>query len=334
MGAGAVNGAGGPVAAAIAGRAPESTETHPRAGSRPGAARTRAGGTRYRASVFRKTSHHPASLQSVSEPENHPDDPYTPTEALPALREKAMGFWEHLEELRGVLIKSLVVFIICAVGVGVFAFEFFDKLLWPLHHVAKDYPDVSSKLGTNSIMEVFNMIIQLCVFGGLLIAAPFILFFVGQFVAPALTEREMKAVAPLCASALVLFLIGAAFSFFLLMPSTVRIAIELNNAFGLETRWTVGTYFSTLTWLVLGSGAVFEFPLVIVLLVWLGILSTAFLRKYRRHAIVVIFIIAAIVTPTPDPVTQSLFAAPLYLLFELSIIVSTRIEKRKAAMKV
>jgi sec-independent protein translocase protein TatC len=84
---------------------------------------------------------------------------------------------------------------------------------------------------------------------------------------------------------------------------------------------------------VLGSGAVFEFPLVIVLLVWLGIITTDFLRKYRRHAIVVIFVIAAIVTPTPDPVTQTIFAAPLYLLFEISIIVSSRVEKRKKALK-
>ena len=126
-----------------------------------------------------------------------------------------------------------------------------------------------------------------------------------------------------------LFLLGSAFSFFLLMPSTVRIAIELNQAMGLETRWTAGNYFTTLTWLVLGTGAVFEFPLVIVLLVWLGVLTTEFLRKYRRHAIVLIFVIAAIVTPTPDPVTQTIFAAPLYALFEISILVSSRVEKRK-----
>jgi sec-independent protein translocase protein TatC len=78
---------------------------------------------------------------------------------------------------------------------------------------------------------------------------------------------------------------------------------------------------------------VFEFPLVIILLVWLGVLTTAFLRKYRRHAIVLIFVIAAIVTPTPDPVTQSLFAGPLYALFEISVLVSSRVEKRKAAAR-
>ncbi len=245
-----------------------------------------------------------------------------------------MGFWQHLEELRGTLVKSVVVFVICAVAIGYFAVEFNETLKWPLTYVARDYPDLDTKLGTLSIMEVFNMVIQMCVFGGLMLAAPVILFFVGQFVAPALTEKETKAVLPMCISALVLFLIGAAFSFFLLMPSTIRIAIELNNAFGLETRWTAGNYFTTLSWLVLGSGAVFEFPLVIVLLVWLGIITTAFLRKYRRHAIVAIFVVAAIVTPTPDPVTQSIFAAPLYALFEISILVSSRVEKRKARANV
>jgi sec-independent protein translocase protein TatC len=78
-------------------------------------------------------------------------------------------------------------------------------------------------------------------------------------------------------------------------------------------------------------GASFEFPLVIVLLVWLGIMSTASLRKYRRHAIVVIFIIAAIVTPTPDPIVQTMFAVPLYALYEVALIISTRVEKKREA---
>ncbi len=268
----------------------------------------------------------------MSDAKDKPDDPNAPAELLPdkpAPREKAMGFWDHLEELRGTIIKSLVAFLICATLVGIFCTEFNHALLWPLHHVAKDYPTLDPKLGTLSPLEVFNIVIQMCVFGGLFLASPFILFFIGQFVSPALTERELKALLPLCISALVLFLIGASFSFFLLMPSTVRVAVELNNAFGLEVRWTAGNYFTTLTWLVLGSGGVFEFPLVIILLVWLGIMSTAFLRKYRRHAIVVIFIIAAIVTPTPDPFTQTIFALPLYALYELSIIISTRIEKKR-----
>src|SRR5207302_24872 len=167
--------------------------------------------------------------------------------------------------------------------------------------------------------------------GGLVLAAPLIFFFIGQFVAPALTEREIKAVVPIIGSALVLFLAGASFSFFFLVPSTIRVSIEINQLLGYTLRWTPGSYYSLLTWLVLGVGAAFEFPLVIVLLVWLGIMSTAFLRKYRRHAIVVIFIIAAIVTPTPDPITQTTFALPLYALYEISILIASRVEKKRLA---
>ena len=96
-------------------------------------------------------------------------------------------------------------------------------------------------------------------------------------------------------------------------------------------RWTPGSYYGLLMWLVLGVGAAFEFPLLIILLIYMGIMSTALLCKYRRHAIVAIFIIAAVVTPTPDPITQTMFAVPLYVLFELSILVGRRVEKKRAA---
>jgi len=267
----------------------------------------------------------------VSEPDEHPDTTDLPAEALPPAREKPMGFWDHLEELRWTLVKSAVVFTVFAVLIGVFLKEFNDVLLWPLNSVKGQHPEVILELGTTTIMEGFNVVIQMCVLGGLVMAAPFILFFVGQFVAPALTERELKAVLPLCASALALFLLGATFSFFVLVPSTIRVALEINQLFGYALRWTPGSYFSLLTWLVLGVGAAFEFPLVIVLLVWLGIMSTAFLRKYRRHAIVVIFIIAAIVTPTPDPITQTMFALPLYVLYAIAILAASRVEKNRSA---
>jgi sec-independent protein translocase protein TatC len=248
----------------------------------------------------------------------------------PIGREKAMGFWEHIEELRGTLIKSIAAFVICATIVGFFLKEFQGVLQWPLEQVHKEYPNMSFTLGVMSFMEVFNTVIQMCVVGGLVLALPFILYFIAQFVAPALTEKEMKIVLPLCCSSLVLFLLGASFSFFLLMPSTIRVSVQLSDMFGFENRWTAGSYYNTLMWLVAGTGGVFEFPLVIVLLVWLGIMTTAFLRKYRRHAIVVIFIIAAVVTPTPDPFNQTLFAAPLYALFELSILIASRVEKKRA----
>jgi sec-independent protein translocase protein TatC len=252
-----------------------------------------------------------------------------PTEDLPPppAREKPMSFWDHLEELRVVLIKSALAFIVAAVLIGIFMKEFNDYLMWPLNQVKAAHPDLVIELGTQKVMEVFNMVIEMCLMGGLVIASPFILFFIGQFVSPALTEKETKVVAPMCFSALILFLCGAAFGF--LVRQTIEMAVQLNQDFNLAVRWSIGDYYSTLAWLVLGVGAAFEFPLVIVILVWMGVMTTEFLRKYRRHAIVAIFIIAAIITPTPDPITQTVFALPLYALYEGAIIVGRRVEKKR-----
>ena len=253
-------------------------------------------------------------------------------EAVIPLHEKPMGFFQHLEELRWTLIKCAVVFVVFAVLIGFFLKEFNNVLLWPLHHVQAENPKLTFDLGTTSIMEGFNVVIQLCCAGGLVMSIPFFLFFLGQFIAPALTPKEMKVVLPVCLSSFVLFLLGAAFGFFLLVPSTVRVATQINELFGFVMRWTPGSYYSLLTWLVFGVGASFEFPLVIILLIYLGIMKVDTLRKFRRHAIVVIFIIAAVVTPTPDPFTQTLFAIPLYLLYELAIIVGARVQKRHVAL--
>ena len=244
-----------------------------------------------------------------------------------------MGFWEHLEELRMTLIKSAVVYVLFATIIGIYVKEFNDVLLWPFNYVKAGNPNITIDLGTTTIMESFNVVIQLCLLGALPFATPFIFFFVGQFIAPALTEKEMKMVLPFCVAAFVLFALGSVFSFFLLVPSALRVSIEINQMMGFVIRWTPGSYYSLLTWLVIGMGASFEFPLVIIILVYLRILKVAFLRKYRRHAIVVIFIIAAVVTPTPDPLTQTIFATPLYILYELSILFGARIEKKRLAQE-
>lgn len=267
----------------------------------------------------------------MSDSDPYSEEPFPTEDAVASPREKAMGFFDHLEDLRWTLLKCVVAFLLCAGVIGYGLHEFNEVLLRPLHLVQAEYPKQVIDLGTVSVMEGFTVVIQMCVLGGLMLAAPFLLFFIGQFVSPALTQRELKMVLPVCFAALGLFLCGSVFSYFLLVPSTLRVSVEINEMFGFVMRWTPGSYYSLLTWLVLGVGASFEFPLLIVLLVYMGVMTTAFLRKYRRHAIVVIFLIAAIVTPTPDPFTQTLFAAPLYLLFEIAIIAGGRIEKRRAA---
>jgi len=258
------------------------------------------------------------------------DDDYAEGDEV-SLREKPMGFLEHLDELRGTLVKCAITFVVFAVAIGVFMKKFNDVLLWPLNTVRGESDNLVLDLGTNAPMEGFSVIIQMCTMGGLMLAAPFMLFFVGQFVAPALSEKELKAVLPTCGAAMLLFVLGASFGFFLLVPSTLRVAIEINDMFGFVMRWTPASYYSLLIWLVFGVGAAFEFPLLIVLAVYIGVLKVDTLRKYRRHAVVVIFIIAALVTPTPDPFTQTLMAAPLYVLFELAVLAGARVEKRRRA---
>jgi sec-independent protein translocase protein TatC len=260
---------------------------------------------------------------STSDERDHTAEP------IGSPRERVMGFWDHLNELRGTIIKSVIVFVLFAALIGYNLRDFNTLLMWPFHTVALEYPQLVIELGTGSMMEPFNIIIQMCLFGGLMLSAPFVLFFAGQFVAPALTAKEMKAVLPLCTSAFFLFVGGAAFGFFLLVPSAVRVTIEINQTFGWAFRWNVDSYYTMLIRLVLGVGATFEFPLLIVLLVWLGIVNTAFLRKYRRHAIVAIFVVAALVTPSTEPLSQTLLAAPLIALYEIAILVATRVEKHR-----
>jgi len=244
-----------------------------------------------------------------------------------------MSFFGHLEELRWTLVKSVGVYLVFAILIGIYMKEFNDVLMWPFRHVAEGNPDIKIDLGTTTIMEGFTVVIQMCFLGALAPAAPFILYFVGRFISPALSDKELKLVMPSCLAAILLFLLGSAFSFFLLVPSTLKVSVEINQLLGFVMRWTPGSYYSLLTWLVLGVGAAFEFPLLIVLLVYMGVLRVATLTKYRRHAIVVIFIIAAVVTPTPDPVTQTMFAVPLYLLYEIAVFIGWRIEKRRALKK-
>ena len=244
-------------------------------------------------------------------------------------REKPMGFLDHLEELRGTLIKCAIVFAVFVALIGYNLREFSGVLAQPLEDVRAEYPQFSTKLITNSPMGIFSMMINVCVVGGVALSLPFWFFFVSQFIAPALTKRELGVLVPACIAALGLFLAGAAFGYFILVPSTIRVAYELNVYMGVDPLWTADKYYGLLMWMVLGVGTAFEFPLLIVLSTYMGLIEVPTLRKYRRHAIVVIFIIAAVVTPTPDPLNQCMFALPLIILYELSIWVSAIIVRKR-----
>lgn len=247
---------------------------------------------------------------------------------------KAMGFLDHLEDLRWTLIKSVVTFGIFVTLIAYFLQDAALVLKWPLLEAAKSYPELNSGLITTSPMSVFTVIIQVCVLGGLILSLPFILFFVGQFVSPALTRKERRVVLPAALSAMVLFVGGATFSYLFIVPSAIKVSMELNTVLGFQNLWSADRYYSMLVWLVLGLGVTFEFPLVIVILVYLRIIDSKKLVRSWRIVIVVIFIVAAVVTPTPDPVTQTLVATPMLVLYVISVIIARIIEKKRAEEEV
>ena len=244
---------------------------------------------------------------------------------------KAMGFLDHLEDLRWTMIKSVLVFGAFVTLIAYFLTDAAYVLKWPLLEAAKSYPELSSGLITTSPMAVFTVIVQVCLLGGFVLSLPFVLFFIGQFVAPALTKKERRIVLPGALTAMFLFLSGAVFSYFFIVPAAIKVSMELNTDLGYQNLWSADRYYSMLVWLVLGLGATFEFPLVIVILVYLRIIDSKKLIRSWRMVVVIIFIVAAVVTPTPDPITQTLVATPMLLLYVISVFVARGIEKRRAA---
>lgn len=244
--------------------------------------------------------------------------------------EKPMGFLDHLEELRWTLMKSVGVFLVAFV-ISAFYFDKLTKLLrWPLERGLLEHPE-SYKSVTTTPMAIFSVYIAVPAIGAVTLALPFVLFFIGQFVAPALHAKEKKLLIPGFIAGVLLFLSGAAFSFFLLVPSIVKISVEMNANFGSELYWTPDNYFSMLMWLMIGMGAAFQFPLLIQVLVFLDFVSVTKLRSWRRIMFLVCLVVAAVITPTPDPFNMMLVALPLYLLYEAALIVAAAYTARKAA---
>lgn len=241
-----------------------------------------------------------------------------------------MTFLDHLEDLRWTLFKSFCAFAIACLLIGIFLAQFSDLLRWP-YEFAVSGRDLEMKgLINTSILGVFSVIFYLLIGGGFSISLPFMLYFIGQFVAPGLNDRELGMLKPACGAAFLLFLTGAIFSFFILVPAALRASIIFNEMLGFAPLWTAASYYGLLTWMVLGVGIAFQFPLVILILVFLEILSKAQLVAFRRYSIVLFLCIGAVVTPTTDPVTFILLALPMSILYEIAIAGAGRLERKRA----
>ena len=264
--------------------------------------------------------------KSVTELETHEDEDIAALDE--AIEEGHMTFLEHLEELRVVIFKSVAAFLTAFILVAIFFRQITGLLRNPVEKAMANH-GVTEALVTTSPFGVFSFLLQLGFLGGVALASPFILYFASSFIAPGLNDKERRTLLPGAFVALFLFCLGCVFSYTVLVPSALNVSIYLNELLGFSLVWAADRYMNLLIWMVLGIGLSFEFPLVITILVYVGILTVAMLRQFRRYAIVIIFILAAFITPTADPITQGLMAGPMILLYEAAIFVGAFIERRK-----
>lgn len=243
---------------------------------------------------------------------------------------KKMGFLDHVEELRWTIIKPLIVFIITFIVVMVFIRDVKDLLMYPLFdNLSVEDRATFQGLATRNLTGVYSAMLHIGLIVGIATSSPFFLYNIGKFLAPALTKRERKILMPCAFGVFVLFLIGCSFSFFLLLPKAIDITMQFNAMMGFQIIWSPESYFGFITWIVIGMGIAFQFPLIAIVLVYLDILSVETLRSKRRLAILILFIVAAVLTP-PDPVTQTMMAVPMILLYELSIVVAAFLVRKRA----
>jgi sec-independent protein translocase protein TatC len=234
--------------------------------------------------------------------------------------EKRMSFLDHLEELRWRILKSLAVVILFSVIAYFFSEHLLSILTRP---VPKDV-----QLIFTTPTGAFLVSIKVAIIFGILASLPVIFYQIWAFVAPGLIEKEIRLAVVVVVSATCCFLLGFAFAYFIILPFGLRFLFSFQTSY-LAPMPDIGSYIGFAGRLFLAFGVVFELPLLSFLLSKMGLLTPNFLRKQRRYAIAVIFILAAILTP-PDVITQLLLAAPLILLYEGSIWISAAVTgKRK-----
>jgi sec-independent protein translocase protein TatC len=240
-----------------------------------------------------------------------------------------MTFIEHLEAFRWTLIYSLVAFVVGAGVVAIFIGQISNLIQMPLANAYGSLELARQNLITYRPIGVFTVLLQVVFLGGFILSLPFILYMLARFVAPALTEKELRVVKPCCLSSVILFLLGVAFSFFVVLPMTLAVSVRFNRFFGFDLLFAASEYYSLVVWFSLAMGFFFQFPLIILLLVYMEVVTTAMLKAFRRHVFLGLVIFAALITPGGDPISLLIMTAPMYGFYEFSMIIGRRIERRK-----
>lgn len=238
-----------------------------------------------------------------------------------------MTFFEHLVELRKRIINSLI-----AIGIGAFAGVYISKYVinYVTHPMLKALSDahLDPKLIYTHPAGFFNLIITLGIYIGIVLASPVVLYQIWLFVAPALYKHERSAIAGFLFSTVFLFLGGIAFGYFVALPYMLKFLVSFQGP--VVPMISINEYFDLTLLVLMGLGLVFEFPILIFFLSLFGIVTPKFLWKNVRYAILVISVVAAVITPTPDAMTMLIFMAPMLALYFVGIAVSAIVVRKKA----
>ncbi|KAA3609821.1 MAG: twin-arginine translocase subunit TatC [Calditrichaeota bacterium] len=233
-----------------------------------------------------------------------------------------MPFLDHLEELRWRIIKALVSVVFFTIIAFFFSDYFLNWLLQPSFEV-----DAQISLQVLKVQAVFIIKLEIALLVGVIISIPVILFQIWSFLSPGLKSSERKYIWPIIIFAMISFAIGAAFAYYLIIPYALKFFLELAPQ-NVTNNIAIDFYFGFLLRLLVVFGVVFELPVISIVLAKLGLITPAFLKKYRRHAIVLFFVAAALLTP-PDPTTQVFLALPLILLYEFTIFILRFVTKKE-----
>ncbi len=225
-------------------------------------------------------------------------------------------FLEHIQALRSCLINALLSWVACCIVVGVFS----PTVLKWLEAPAKELIETGNfEIVSMNITGGFSQIMSIAMWGGTALSFPFVMYFILRFVFPALTRREKVAILFFLLAGTIFFGVGVVFAYGQLAPNVVRFFNMVNSWVGLSvTKIQIENYVPLILKLILAFGLVFQVPLLLFVLGWLGVISSDSLRRWRRFAIVLAFFLGMVLTP-PDPMSQILMAVPLILLYELSI---------------
>ncbi len=254
--------------------------------------------------------------------------------------EDEMSFLDHLEELRWRIVKSVIAILIFAI-----AMWFFKE--WMIKHlfISMTKPDFISfqfmcdylsicideipvSFQSNKVGSQFSYALLMCFVGGTIIAFPYVFSQLWGFIKPGLRENEKQAVQGITFYVTILFLIGVLFGYLVVAPLCIQFFGDFQIAEEFQNIWMIGSFMSLIISSVMFSGLLFLLPVIIYILTKIGLITPEFLKKYRRHSIVGVLILSALITP-PDFISQVIVSVPIILLYEIGILISKRVEKKR-----